>query len=88
MTKRIKSHFKTFAMAQQALHSAGFRGLADNLDAARDDYSTKCIALDKAKAVMDQHPRPSCDEHPAGDPIKCGWKRAYADMLDALWIGW
>ena len=83
-----RTHLKTFTMAYEALTAAGFRGLADKLDATRADYVAKCVALDAAKRVMDQHARPKCDKHPDDDPVQCGWKRAYSDMLDALWTGW
>lgn len=48
----------------------------------------KDLALRAAFKVMDSHPDPRCDKHQDGDPIQCGWKQAYAEMLDALWIGW
>ena len=34
------------------------------------------------RAALADHPR--CDIHPDDDPIKCGWKRAVADIQAAL----
>ena len=34
------------------------------------------------RAALANHPR--CDIHPDDDPIKCGWKRAVADIQAAL----
>lgn len=34
------------------------------------------------RAALAHHPR--CDIHPDDDPIKCGWKRAVADIQAAL----
>jgi hypothetical protein len=88
MATKQSNHIKEFAMAHEALCAAGFRGRADRLDAVADDYRKKDLALRAAFRVMDSHPDPRCDKHQDGDPIQCGWKQAYAEMLDALWIGW
>lgn len=34
--------------------------------------------------VAANHPNPRCDKHSDDDPVTCGWKRAYTDMLDAI----
>ena len=34
------------------------------------------------RAALADHPR--CDTHPDDDPIKCGWKRAVADIQAVL----
>ena len=39
-------------------------------------------ALAPIREALARHPR--CDIHPDDDPIKCGWKRAVADIQAAL----
>lgn len=38
----------------------------------------------EALVVKSDHPDPRCNLHDDDDPISCGWKRAYIDMLNAL----
>ncbi len=38
--------------------------------------------LDRIREAVKGHPE--CDVHPDGDPISCGWKRAYSDVVAAL----
>lgn len=38
--------------------------------------------LDAVRAALAGHPK--CEEHPDGDVIKCGWKRAVLDVQHAL----
>lgn len=38
--------------------------------------------LDRIREAVKGHPE--CDVHPDGDPISCGWKSAYSDVVAAL----
>lgn len=42
------------------------------------------IARGPLVEIIAQHPDPRCDEHPDGEPIACGWKRAYAALAAAV----
>lgn len=39
---------------------------------------------EQIKKLLANHPDPRCDEHPGNDPISCGWKRAYTDLLNYM----
>ena len=58
-------------------HEAEFRA-----DLAAHDAEVRAQALAPIRAALADHPR--CDIHPDDDPIKCGWKRAVADIQAAL----
>ena len=49
---------------------------------AAHDAEVRAQALAPIRAALARHPR--CDIHPDDDPIKCGWKRAVADIQAAL----
>lgn len=49
---------------------------------AARDAQVKAKALAPIRAALANHPR--CDIHPDDDPIKCGWKRAVADIQAVL----
>jgi hypothetical protein len=40
--------------------------------------------LDTMRAVLADHPDPTCRVHPDNDPVQCGWKRAYTTLRDLL----
>ena len=46
------------------------------------DAEVRAQALAPIREALAGHPR--CDIHPDDDPIKCGWKRAVADIQAAL----
>lgn len=70
--------------------------LEDRRDTSRREYHDLHVSCEKrveerndARAVIDRvrdalagHPR--CEEHPEGDVIKCGWKRAVASVQAAV----
>ena len=41
--------------------------------------------IDTVKVAVSNHPNP-CTIHPDGDPVSCGWKNAYQDVLKALGV--
>ena len=49
---------------------------------AAHDAEVAAKALAPIRAALAGHPR--CDIHPDDDPIKCGWKKAVADIQAAL----
>ena len=49
---------------------------------AGHDAEVREQALAPIRAALANHPR--CDIHPDDDPIKCGWKRAVADIQAVL----
>ncbi len=46
------------------------------------DAEVRAQALAPIRAALAHHPR--CDIRPDDDPIKCGWKRAVADIQAVL----
>ena len=49
---------------------------------AAHDAEVRAQALAPIREALSGHP--SCDIHPDGDPITCGWKRAVASVQAAL----
>ena len=39
--------------------------------------------IDAVRAVTANHPNP-CSKHPEDDPVSCGWKSAYIDVVETL----
>ena len=39
--------------------------------------------IDAVKAATANHPAP-CGKHPEDDPVSCGWKSAYIDVVETL----
>ena len=39
--------------------------------------------LEQIKVAISNHPNP-CSKHPEDDPVSCGWKSAYIDVVETL----
>ena len=39
--------------------------------------------IDAVRAATANHPDP-CEKHPEDDPVSCGWKSAYIDVVETL----
>ena len=39
--------------------------------------------IDAVRAATANHPNP-CEKHPEDDPVSCGWKSAYIDVVETL----
>ena len=39
--------------------------------------------VEAVRAVTANHPNP-CSKHPEDDPVSCGWKSAYIDVVETL----
>ena len=72
-----------------AANPAAVLGLLDllaHMTEARDNARAEVANTlrERLAVVVANHPDPRCDTHDVDDPITCGWKSAYVDMLNAL----
>ena len=57
--------------------------LSDDLAALVAEVERLRGQIDAVKAATANHPNP-CSKHPEDDPVSCGWKSAYIDVVETL----
>ena len=48
-----------------------------------EENHTLKYQLEQIKVAISNHPNP-CSKHPEDDPVSCGWKSAYIDVVETL----
>ncbi len=48
-----------------------------------EENHTLKYQLEQIKVAISNHPNP-CSKHPEDDPVSCGWKSAYIDIVETL----
>ena len=57
--------------------------LSDDLAALITEVERLRGQINAVKAATANHPAP-CEKHPEDDPVSCGWKSAYIDVVETL----
>ena len=57
--------------------------LIDNTNALIAEVERLREQIDAVRAATANHPNP-CSKHPEDDPVSCGWKSAYIDVVETL----
>ena len=57
--------------------------LSDDLAALITEVEKLRGQIDAVRAATANHPNP-CEKHPEDDPVSCGWKSAYIDVVETL----
>ena len=57
--------------------------LSDDLAALVAEVERLRGQIDAVRAATANHPAP-CGKHPEDDPVSCGWKSAYIDVVETL----
>ena len=57
--------------------------LSDDLAALITEVERLRGQVEAVRAVTANHPNP-CSKHPEDDPVSCGWKSAYIDVVETL----
>lgn len=68
--------------AQQDTYRREYRELHISCEKRVEERNDALAVIDRVRDALAGHPR--CEDHPEGDVIKCGWKRAVASVQWAL----
>ncbi|MFD4457678.1 hypothetical protein [Nocardia sp. NPDC058480] len=68
--------------AKRDTYRREYRELHISCEKRVEERNDALAVIDRVRDALSGHPR--CEEHPEGDVIKCGWKRAVASVQTAV----